>query len=326
MVILGTFMTFAQTLGTTFKRSISLLVSIALLIVILSSVAHTIDPKKIGNVLLSINIFWVCAAFILTCITILINSYRFAIISQSVLGQRASYRQAIKITWLSSFVALSTPFAAMGDIARAGLVKWLMKTSIMNSVQVVLFDRGFSLYCLIVLTLVSSLGCYQYFNQSWLWYAQILIPIASLLLVVFTLIVYPLVKWPDNKFCRFMTETFNILSHLMKQPRYLLWQIVISLGNIAVYVGTFIIFSYAFHFSFNIINLFLFEPLILIINNLPFFYLGWGGREAAFLLLMPILAPKVNSDMILAASLGYGVITMLAGLVGGFYLLGTHKR
>src|SRR5207248_2167868 len=103
-------------------------------------------------------------------------------------------------------------------------------------------------------------------------------------------------------------------------------QLLISFCNIAIYIGTFWALSQAIHFSFNLTHLLLFAPLILIIINLPFFYLGLGGREAILLMLMPVLAPTVGSETILAASLGYGALTMLSALLGGFYLFGLYQK
>lgn len=320
------FFTSLQFVKTALKRSLALLISIIILCVLFSSAAHMVNLKKVSAVLLSINTNWLCLLLLLMIFTFLVNSYRFAVIAKWILGRSIPNHTAIKITWLSCFLALSTPFAAVGDIARAGLVKWLLRAPLKNSFQVVLFDRGYSLLCLMVFALLSSFACYPYLADRSLFLAEVVMPASSLTILAFLLALQHRIPWPDNRFCHFLKETLNKLSSSLKHPVYVSKQIIIALMNIILYVLTMLVLAHATHFSFNLINLILFSPLILIINNLPFFYFGLGGREAIFLMLMPIIAPQATSNAVLATSLGYGVLVILVSLLGGLYLIGIHNK
>lgn len=319
------FSIFVHTVEKIIKRSASVLISFLLLAVLMSSAVYMIDFKKAGKVLLSMQPSWLFLAFVFMILTFLVNSYRFSVISYWMLGKQPSYYKAVKITWLGGFLALSTPFSALGDVARAGLMKLLMRVSIGDSIQVILFDRGFALFSLLLFALLNSLWCIQLIQQHWLFVAEIIMPAGSLLLLAFVLIAHQFIKWPDNHISNYFKITLDQLSYLFKQPICVTQQIVITFFNLVLYVGTFIALAHALNFSFHVSNLILFSPLILIINNMPFFYLGWGGREAVLLLLAPFLAPNVDSEVILAVSMGYGVLFMIVTLLGGFYLLDLYK-
>ena len=304
------------------KRTGSVLISVLLLVVLMSSAAYMIDIKTATTVLFTMEPAWLCAAFLLTTLTFLVNSYRFAVIARWMLPQNTSYAVSVKITWLGGFLALSTPFAVLGDVARAGLMKMVMRVPVRRCIEIILFDRGFGLLTLLLFLLLTSLGCARFIQQQyWLLLAQVILPAAAVFGLVIVLVGSSFVRWPDNRLSGYVKFLLDDLSSMLKKPNNLLLQMFITLLNIVIYVASFIALSYAMHFSFDIVMLLLFCPLILIINNMPFFYMGWGGREAVLLMLVPIIAPTASNEVILAASMGCGAVFMLVSLMGGVYLL-----
>jgi hypothetical protein len=63
----------------------------------------------------------------------------------------------------------------------------------------------------------------------------------------------------------------------------------------------------------------LFVPVIQIVNNLPIFYMGWGGREAAMWGTIGLIADAPHNQVI-ALSIAYGLLAMLVTLPGGMLL------
>lgn len=305
------------------KRSSSVLISVLLLVVLTSSAVYMIDLQKSLHLLLTLDVFWLLTVVVLTIGIYLVNSYRFALIASWILNENAGFAQAVKVTWLGGFFALCSPFAALGDIARAGLIKVVYRISVRDSIEVVLFDRGFGLFCLLWFTLLCSLWSGQYLHQNhWLWLSEVVIPAAALTALAIVLVGASIIKWPDQRVFRFCKDLLDQLYYLLRQPRCVMEQMAITFFNLVIYVSTFLALSAAMNFSFDIVNLILFSPLILIINNLPFFYAGWGGREAVLLMLVPMIAPTAKNEVILAASMVYGMVYMLVSLMGGLYLLG----
>ncbi len=68
-----------------------------------------------------------------------------------------------------------------------------------------------------------------------------------------------------------------------------------------------------------------FTPVILLINNLPFLYVGWGGREAAVVATVG-MSGDVSPSEAVALSVAYGLVFLIATLPGGVMLLRTRWR
>jgi hypothetical protein len=61
-------------------------------------------------------------------------------------------------------------------------------------------------------------------------------------------------------------------------------------------------------------------PAILIVNNLPIFYQGFGGREATMLFAFGNSQSAMTPDLILTISLVSGVVMIVSALIGSIFV------
>ncbi|MBI1272487.1 MAG: hypothetical protein GC131_00165 [Alphaproteobacteria bacterium] len=311
---------------TFFKRCLSLLISAGLLGLLAAGVFSAIDWSHVQAKLMTAEPAWLAATFALLLLGYPLNTYRFAVIVEWLTGKPPAFMQAMRITWLGSFLTLSAPFAALGDMARAGLVKWLMKLPLGQAVQSILFDRGLSMLCLIVLALFGAVGEFNRALPENFMLVQVAVLIGCLAVMALVLGGYRHVPWPQNRIGLFIHGTLQSLSAIVLEPRRFLVQMAISFVNVIGYVLAMTCLARAFDFSFDILNLILFAPLILLAINLPIFYYGWGGRETVMLMLLAVLAPTATSEAVLAASFAYGILLIFCALPGGLFLFGVSPK
>jgi hypothetical protein len=73
---------------------------------------------------------------------------------------------------------------------------------------------------------------------------------------------------------------------------------------------------------------FVFSPAILTISNLPIFYQGFGGREAAMLFAFGSFPTVTTPDLILTISLVSGAVMIVGALIGSVFVpfLLSHRK
>lgn len=308
------------------KRFASIGVSIGLLALLAFSMMAKTDWEHVSRTLLTIDPIWLGAAILVLWLNFPLNTHRFALVVGWLTGQRPAFAATFKITWVGSFVSMCAPFAALGDVARAGMVHWVMKLSLGHAAQAVLFDRGLSMLGLMMIGLAATLWQFDLTLPEHFAMTQIGVMAACLSGMALVMLGHRFIPWPMNRIGNFLKSCCMTLVTIVGQPKRLAVQLLLAGCNVLTYTGCMYCLSRGMGIELALVSLMMLAPLVLLISNLPIFYMGWGGREATMLLLAAAILPHEVPSTMLALSLAYGVATIITILPGGLFLIGLQPQ
>ncbi len=229
-----------------------------------------------------------------------------------------NFLQVLPIVWVSSFLSLAVPSPAFSDGIRAALLRTTRVSNLSLAVRAVLIDRAVGLIYTLGLAGIFLLILPANMNSELADYWGIAF------LVVFlgtTATIFLGSKLVNNiqLFAR-LRSLFNGMHHLMKNPRMVLLFLGFALANTIISAISLWCLARGFSVDISFWVFFVFTPAILIVNNLPFFYQGFGGREATMLFIFSHYPSAMNPDLVLIVSLLSGAIMMVSALIGSIFL------
>jgi hypothetical protein len=79
-----------------------------------------------------------------------------------------------------------------------------------------------------------------------------------------------------------------------------------------------LLLSWGLGFAVSLLLLIAFTPVILFVNNLPFLYAGWGGRELITVVTLSQIG-GMQADSALVLSVSYGLVMLVVALPGAVF-------
>lgn len=277
-----------------------------------------VNVTNIMTTVESINFLWLSLAIGSVILSYPLNTMRLKYILNIEGEITCRFFKVLPIVWVSSFLCLIAPSAAFSDGIRATLLRATKVSNMSLAIRAVLVDRAVGLaytLCLAGTLLLiipdnSNLGVSNYFGLVFL--------------VGFLFIgigIYFGTKLPNNIiFFKWLRILFNYMHYLMTGPKVIVIFLGFAVSN--ALITALCLWSIAQGFSVNVDFwiFFLLTPVILIVNNLPIFYQGFGGREAAMLFVFGGSFPGMPPTLILTISLVSGFAMMVSALFGSLFL------
>jgi uncharacterized membrane protein YbhN (UPF0104 family) len=221
------------------------------------------------------------------------------------------------------FVAVAAPVGLAGDAAKIAALRLFGSLSITDAARCALFDRVVGAQCL------SLLGLATLPVQAALGVARpVILPqllvFGAMLVAISGLLVFPraVSLLPFRAAERIATVFSGYRAFIV--PRRLALQVALAAISAALAAGSLYVLMRAAALNVDFITIAGFVPLLLLVNGLPFLYLGWGGRELAMAATLGA-AGGLTLNETLAVSIAWGVVLIMTAIVSGLFLIGDWR-
>jgi len=266
----------------------------------------------------SISVMWASLALGSLILSYPLNAMRLKYILTIDAGISCRFYQVLPIVWISSFLSLAAPSAAFSDGIRATLLRATKISNLSLAIRAVLVDRAMGLIYTLGLAgaLLLILPANANPGISYYWGLVFLFCFFGIGAGIFL----------GSKFvCKIqlfarLQNLFNDMHFLMSSPKTILFFVGFAVFNTFISAMGMWCIARGFSAEVSFWIFFLLTPAILIVNNLPIFYQGFGGREATMLFAFGSSSSGISPDLILTISLVSGVAMMVSALFGSLFL------
>ena len=229
----------------------------------------------------------------------------------------------MRLTCGASFVAVAAPIGLAGDAAKIAALRLFGRLSVTEAARCALFDRvvGAQSLCvigLLGLPLQSALGVDR----------TVIIPqlfvLGGLLVAISLILVFPrVISMLPFRLAERIAGVFAGYRSFLR-PRRLALQLTLAAINIVLAWGSLYILMRAGGLTVSPWIVLCFIPMLVLVNGLPFLYMGWGGRELAMAATLGV-AGGLSLNETLAVSIAWGVVLIVTSAVNGLFLLGDWR-
>ena len=285
---------------------------------------------KIGDVLKTVNPYWLVLAFSLHALGLTISAYRWQILARAQ-GDEVPLAFLAKSYLVGTFFNNFLPTRFGGDVVRI----WdgsLYSKSLVKSSAIVLVERFTGIIVLFLFAVFASLFRIDMARRIPVIWAALLLGLAGLLLIaafflpVFArrLAAFRLHGFPDkarNKILKFRETILHYRSQKGPFFKATFWAFLLQLNVILYYF----LIGRAVHLDIPLVDYFIFIPIVLVIQIIPITINGLGLREGAYIEIFKYygILPRTAVSF----SLIDVAFNLVLGAIGGtIYVLRKRRR
>lgn len=285
---------------------------------VLSGFLGSTSMTKIIENIEGISIKWGAFALSSLILSYPLNTLRLKYILSSNQTCSCSFLEVLSIVWGSAFLSLTMPSAAFSDGIRAALLRGSRISNLSLAVRAVLIDRSMGLIYTLGLAGTLLLMLPPDINPKISTYWS-LVFLASFLGATAMLFLGSRVVNKIQLFAR-LRNLVNGMRQLMSNPNVVILFLSFALANTIISALALWCIARGLSVEIDFWIFFLLTPAILIVNNLPIFYQGFGGREATMLFAFGNSQTAMTPDLILTISLVSGVVMIVSALIGSIFV------
>jgi uncharacterized protein (TIRG00374 family) len=234
--------------------------------------------------------------------------------------------KTLRINWVGAFFSQALVTFVSGDVVRAMMLSRSCGMTMRDSVGTVTLDRAVGLLSSLLIVSMTAPWAIQLTGDETMRHSiEVLAVIGVLLVTGFTMVGY-LARHPElvqivrakirgSRIAYVVLDAMSVARHLFngrrQLPKILGTSFVIQIINVTV------IFALinGMGAQVSIFQCLLIVPTVMLISLLPFSIAGWGLRESAMATGFSLV--HIPAAVALAASLMFGVFTLLLALPGG---------
>ena len=275
-----------------------------------------VDPQSVSEIWRRADPAGFAVAALAMCLFIAVSCLRFYEIVRTDQRSELRFLSLYRIHMISMFLSLGFPIAALGDLARAAMLKMRFNLAVTSSIRLVVYDRIIGMLSITVVGIVTAamqLGMAidrtVVLAQGAVWAGGVGLVVLLVLGSMSRISVpFPLLQR--------VIGAVQGLGHLLRSPRFLVVQLLLSFLFVGLAGTVLWLIAASMHIAVDPLHIVVFSPIILFVNSLPIFYLGWGGREAAIIGTLSVVGGLAKPEAV-ALSIGFGVLAVLCSLPGG---------
>lgn len=296
-------------------RWVSVVLSGVLLAVMFAILPQYIDIKQVSTALRPLSLVIVAAATVVMWLNFAVTTIRLRVVMRRLYDRPPGFISLFQLNLLSLFITHLSPVGAAADVARIGYARVRMNIPIRIAVESIVFDRILGLFGIVLLAILLMPIQWAIGVSAKVWIPQVVLWIFCVLALtgLHVMARHQIIqRW---RVVAEMGRSVQKFFSLFTLPGDYVIQGLLALG----YSGTFSFLMWllarAMGFTPDLIIFFAFGPLMLLAQNMPIFYVGWGAREAVALLTLGgsgVLEPA----QALAVSVATGIIFLIASLPG----------
>jgi uncharacterized membrane protein YbhN (UPF0104 family) len=297
---------------------LGLLISGLCLWLVLSGFLGSTSMGKIIENIRGISIKWGGLALSSLILSYPLNTLRLKYILSSNQTCSCSFLEVLSIVWGSAFLSLTMPSAAFSDGIRAALLRGSRISNLSLALRAVIIDRSMGLVYTLGLAGILLLMLPPDINPKISTYWG-LVFLVSFLGVTAMLFLGSKIVSRVQIFAR-LRDLVNGMRQLMNNTGVVILFLGFAVANTIISALALWCIARGFSVEIGFWIFFMLTPAILIVNNLPIFYQGFGGREATMLFAFSSSQSAMTPDLILTISLVSGVVMIVSALIGSFFV------
>lgn len=270
------------------------------------------DGHRAAEHLLNADLPWLMAALVALTGQIVLSALRWQVTAMQ-LGLVLSKHQAVREYYLSQIVNQLLPGGVLGDIGRA--VRARAQAGLLVSGQAVLFERLVGQIALVFLFSAAMIGTWA-IPGGFDWPASVQTPVfmtiaAAILTMLGIAVAGP--RLPGRPGMALAAFAANFRRAVWaREVRHL--QILLGIGTVVLNIAAFACCAAAIGVILTPATAMVLVPLILFTMLVPITVSGWGLREGATAVLLPLAGATAAQGF--AASVAFGLVILLSALPG----------
>ena len=296
-----------------------LLNSAVVLLLLYFLLTGRIEGLDFRGLLLDVNWIWLSLTLLVAPMTIVVTSFRTRDIFSRESGVRAGLGPIIRLQFIGTFMNNVVPLSVAADIARIGMFRMRFRLDFETCTRTILFDRIMGALGIIVAGILTfGVQAVLYVQPKSLETFQFVMVGCA---VVFVLILVALARWRMElrwRALQLLWSWMSILGKHFHNPDFLVRQFLYALLYVGAVYLTLQCLSWGLSFNVPPLLLIAFTPVILFVNNLPFLYAGWGGRELITVVTLSHVG-GLPAEKAFLLSVGFGVVMLIAALPGSVF-------
>jgi hypothetical protein len=302
------------------KKILPIIVSALLLWIIFQKTGTTLKIGSLLNDFLSIKKKELLLIIFSAWVNFYFTSERFKFVWNVLVTKKnkLSSWQAYQTNMTSFFLSIFIPYGPSNDLFRLAILKKITNLKTSKIFKGILYDRTISFLYLILFGLFAFvLECYITKGLTNAALPKILLWISTLMigLLIFLIVKY---FYKNNTIYK---KTYNNFSKFFCINSFIYKNLYFSLAYITTFSFFIWVTSLALGLKLDFLIVFLSSPFILFLQNIPFFFVGFGAREIGFL----ISFSAINSnEELLRLSLISGSLMILSTLPSIIFII-THS-
>jgi uncharacterized membrane protein YbhN (UPF0104 family) len=271
-----------------------------------ATVLHRLAATQPWAVIVAVVLFWANFA---------VSTERYRLILRDMPAHEPRFGPLYGLTFLSLFLAHLAAIGPAADVVRIGYGRLRMDVPMVTMVESVVYDRVLALVGLIVIGLMLlPLQIVRGIPEA-LWVPQLMLWLVGLVGIM-------LVTWGVH------TPVMQRISYLAGVARSVKGFTPIALGRARLlrqaalalaYSGTYglviWVLARGMGLHLSLLDILQFSPLILLVQSMPIFYMGWGARETVLVGTLGI-AGILSNEQAWVVSVATGAVFFLASIPG----------
>lgn len=305
-------MTLVARKGTPTRRVAVVAVQAALTVVLLVVLWRVADGAGAVRILIAANPWWLLAAALLLMLHTVLSALRWRV-TAAPLGIALTRRQATSEYFLAQLVNTTLPGGVLGDAARAARSRH--QANLRLAVGAVVVERAIGQVALLVV-LAAAFAATLLAPGGVEWPRGIATLVGAVLagaVVLAVIAAIALQVHPPRADTR-LGRTVDGLRRSVAERSVLRAQVLLSAGLTAAILAAFACCAAAVGAPLPPAAVVAVVPLVLLAMLLPLSIGGWGLREGAAVVLLPIAG--ITATQSLAASAAFGLVALAAALPG----------
>ncbi|SRR6266446_967126 len=293
---------------------LGLIVSILFLWLILSGAAGDVHATDVLMHMSKVSITWFAFAVAALALNYPANTFRFECVLSRAEAVKRDFFQLLAVIWTSAFLSLATPSTLFSDGFRVTLMRVLRITDFSLAVRAVLLDRFTGLLYMLglagVMLLILPVGLRSDLTNL----GGLLFLVAFLGAIATVFIASAVVNKVALMFR--LRSLVDGMRRLMSTPGWIALFLGFALFNATTFAVCLWCVARGLDADIGLWPLFVLSPAILVVNNLPIFYQGFGGREAMMVLVIGSSVGTIDANLTVAVSLLSGGALVVSALLG----------
>ena len=296
---------------------LGLIVSILFLWLIFSGAVGDARTTDVLTHIRKVSVTWFALAVAALLLNYPANTLRFECVLSHAEAVRRDFFQLLAVVWTSAFLSLATPSTLFSDGFRVTLMRILRITDFSMAVRAVILDRFSGLLYMLGLAAIMLLVLPIELRSDLTNWGGVLFATAFLGVIVLVFMASAVVNRIAFMFrLRGLVEGMRLL---MSKPGLIALFLAFALFNATTFAVCLWCVSRGLDVEIGLWPFFLLSPAILVVNNLPIFYQGFGGREILMVLAIGNSVGAIDPNLTVAISLLSGGALVVSALVGAAF-------
>jgi uncharacterized membrane protein YbhN (UPF0104 family) len=284
----------------------------AVAIGLLATLWHFFEGEKVSDLLIAANPIWLLASFFILTLQVFFSAWRWRLISKG-LGLHFSASTAIREYYLAQFLNQGIPGGILGDASRAA--RFRTHAGLMVSASSVILERfAGQLGSLAILSIAFFVTAVIPGGLDWPMWIPSVVLLSLFAMVLLILLLVAFIRTSSTRVARTLRELLLSAGKTIGSASSVWVLIFLSAATAICNVAGFTFAAWAIGVPFAFSAALVLVPMVLFAMLLPISIAGWGLREGAAVILLPIAGFSATEG--LAASVTFGLVSLVAVIPG----------